>query len=62
MKSAHLLAAVLMIAASGATGAQTLVVDGTTHDVTFYNGTFAGAFPGGPTSLTLIRLATPQPL
>jgi hypothetical protein len=60
MKSAHLLSAVLMIATCGAAGAQTLVgppdsvggvdglvVGGTTYDVTFYNGTFAGAFPAG---------------
>ena len=62
MKSAYLLAAALMITASGAAGAQTLVgtpsdatgfddlvVDGQTYDVTFGGGPFNQAFPSGLT-------------
>jgi hypothetical protein len=60
MKFTHLLAPIVMIAACGAGGAQTLVgpahgitgidglaVDGKTYDVTFNSGTLADAFPAG---------------
>lgn len=60
MKLTYLLAATVMIAASGGADAQTLVgpadgitgidglaVDGKTYDVTFNSGTLAAAFPAG---------------